>query len=179
MSFNKVTVAAVLAAVGIGTAIACGPFFPWQLLDDRDETAASPIELGFPFQVQRLVAANDGLRAVESIKSYREVNDYTQSNRDLTDPEAVIAEREEAQSGAWHGLVDPALDADALAARLAAARAASDGKAALAAGSGLPLSVVTYIAGAIEFRADRLDDALRFFEAIERMPPAERRLRIV
>src|SRR5215470_20355929 len=104
MSFNKVTVAALLVAAGIGAAIACGPDFPWQLLDDRDATASSPVELGFPFQAQRLVAANDGLRAVESIKSYREVNEYTQSNRDLTDPEVVVAERQEAQSGAWRGL---------------------------------------------------------------------------
>lgn len=179
MSFNRVTVAALVAAIGIGTAIACGPNFPWQLLDDRDDTESSAVVLGFPFQASRLVAANDGLRAVEDIKSYREVNDYTQSNRDLNDPEAVLAEREEAKSGAWRGLADPALDADALLAKLAAARAAPDGEAALKAGAGLPLAVATYIAGAIEFRADRLDEALRFFKAIEQMPPAERRLRIV
>ena len=165
MSFNRIVVAALLAAACIGGALACGPNFPWQLLDNREETVTEPVELNFAFEASRLVGApNDSLRAVESDRP--------------VDDEAVVAEREEVQSGAWRGLM-PAATNDWLLARLEAARRADDGEAARAAAAGLPVAVADYLAGAVEYHADRLDAAMAFFEAIDRLPPEQRKIRAV
>lgn len=171
MFFNRTAVAAVLAAAAIGGALACGPDFPWQLLDDRDQTVSDRVEFNFAFEGARLVSVpNDGPRAVEA--------DKTVESDKVDEPEVVAAERAEILSGAWHGLTDATAD-DALSSRLAAARAADDGAAVLTAGQGLPPAVLDYIAGAIEFRADRLDTALTYFQAIDRLPPDQRRIREV
>ena len=67
MSFNRIGVTALVTAACIGVALACGPNFPWQLLDSREETVNAPVELNFAFEVSRLVSApKDSLRAVES-----------------------------------------------------------------------------------------------------------------
>ena len=105
MSFNRVVVVALLAAAGIGGALACNPEFPWQLLDNRDATVSAPIVLSFSFEVSRLVTTpTDGLRAVE----------IQQRNSSTAEPEAVIVEREEARSGAWRTRVSSAGDPNAL-----------------------------------------------------------------
>ena len=67
MSFNRIGVATLVTAACIGVALACGPNFPWQLLDSREGTVKAPVELNFAFEASRLVGApNDGLRVVES-----------------------------------------------------------------------------------------------------------------
>ncbi len=171
MSFNRIALTAVLAAAAIGGALACGPNFPWQLLDDRDRTVSDRVEFNFAFEGARLVSVpNDGPRAVEA--------DRTVEADKADEPEVVVAERAEILSGAWHGLMAATVD-DALSSRLAAARAASDGVAVLTAGNGLPPAVLDYVAGAVEFRADRLDTALTYFQAIDRLPPDQRRIREV
>ena len=174
MSLNRIVVGALLAAACVGGALACGPFFPWQLLDDRDQTVADPVGLGFAFEASRLATVpNDRLRAVEPV-------DRTAPNADMAEPEAVVAERDEALSGAWRALMrEPIGDSDALVSKLAAVREAIDGEAALSAGASLPVAVVDYIAGAIEFRADRLDAAMRYFEEIDRLPQDQRQIRAV
>jgi hypothetical protein len=175
MSFNRMAVVALLAAAGIGGALACGPNFPWQLLDNRDETTSEPVALSFPLEASRLVAApGDDLRAVESI----DPTTWT-GNATMAEPEAVVAEREEALSGDWRTLVGPDSEPDALAAKLAAARGAADGDAAMAAGAGLPPAVLNYIAGAVEFLADRFDTAMPYFEAIDRLPTEQRQIRAI
>ena len=142
-------------------ALACGPKFPWQLLDSREGTVKAPVELNFAFEASRLVGApNDSLRAVESDRP--------------VDDEAVTAEREEIQSGAWRGLMPAATD-DWLLARLEAARGADTGEAARAAAAGLPVAVADYLAGAAEYHADRLDAAMAFFQAIDRLPAEQRK----
>ena len=166
MSFNRMVVVALLVIAGIGGALACGPNFPWQLLNNRDQTVSDRVELNFAFEATHLVdVAGDGPRAVE--------------RDDTTSPEAVASEREEARSGAWRGLLAGTIDTDMLESKLDAARAANDGDAALSAGAGLPVAVVTYIAGAIEFRAGRLDAAMGYFEAIDRLPSDQRQIRVV
>jgi hypothetical protein len=175
MSFNKLTVGALLAAACVGGALACGPNFPWELLDDRDETLSSPVALSFPYEVSRLLTApSDGLRAVESDDPVVDGRGNPSEER-----EVVVAERQEARSGTWHSLADPAVNPDILVSKLAAAREAGDGEAALSAGAGLPPAVLNYIAGAIEFRAGRLDTAARYFEAIDRLPQEQRQIRAV
>src|SRR5688572_5433322 len=176
MSFRKLVLVGLLAATCIGGALACGPFFPWQLLDHRDETMAEPIGLGFTFEALRLVAIpSDGPRAIEPY-------DWTWASdrNDHAGEEVITTEKEEARSGAWRALLaDPGIDPETLASKLAAARDAKDGEAAKAAGTGLPVAVLEYIAGAIEFRAGRYDAAARYFGEIDRLPPDQRRVRVV
>jgi tetratricopeptide (TPR) repeat protein len=165
MSFNRIGVGALLLAACIGGALACGPNFPWQLLTFRDRTVSDRVELNFAFEATRLVPAAKSLpHAVEPGRA------------DV--PEVVTSEREEAQSGAWRNL-GAAGDVAAWETKLEAARAADNGEAALAAGAGLPVAVATYVAGAVEFRADRLESALRYFDAIDGLPPDQRQVRAV
>jgi len=175
MSSNRIIVGAVVAAACLGVAFACGPNFPWQLLDNRDQAVADPVGLGFNFEASRLVAApRDRLQLVEPRDPTSGYYD------DKSTPEVVTLEQTEAQSDAWQGLMtDASLDAKARLAKLAAARSAGDGEAVLAAGKGLPAAVLDYIAGAVEFRAANFDDALRWFQAIDRLPADQRRLREV
>jgi tetratricopeptide (TPR) repeat protein len=174
MSSNRLVIGAVIAAACLGAALACGPNFPWQLLDNRDQTVADPVGLGFNFEASRLVTApKDNLKLVE-------LEDPTWGYREPAVPEAVTFERQEAESDAWRDLKPGAdLDLQARYLKLELARGAADGEAARAAGAGLPIAVLDYIAGAVEYRAVNLDEALRFFQAIERLPPDQRRIREV
>jgi tetratricopeptide (TPR) repeat protein len=170
---HRITIAALVAVAAVGGALACGPDFPWQLLDDRNATMTDPVAFGFSFDAARLVATpRDALRAVEqSDGSYK------------PDPEIVAIERHEAESGAWQALATAlpagARTAEAFQQRLQAARAAADGPAALAAGAGLPSAVADYIAGAVEFQAERYDRAMAYFDAIDALPPEQRAIRQV
>ncbi|MBI2739269.1 MAG: hypothetical protein HYX38_22345 [Rhodospirillales bacterium] len=165
MSFNRLGVMVLAAAACIGVALACGPNFPWQLLDSREGTVNAPVELNFAFEMSRLVdAPKDSLRAVESDRP--------------VDDEALAVEREEIQSGAWRGLM-PAASSDWLLARLEMARRAESGEAAKAAAAGLPVAVADYLAGAADYHADRLDAAMAFFQAIDRLPADQRKVRAV
>ncbi len=174
MSSNRLVIGAVIAAACLGVALACGPNFPWQLLDNRDQAVADPIGLGFTFEASRLVATpKDNLKVVE-------LEDPTWGYREPAVPEAVTFERQEAESDAWRDQKPGAdLEVQARYRKLELARRAADGEAALAAGTGLPLAVVEYIAGAVEYRALRFDEALRHFQTVERLPPEQRRLREV
>ena len=172
MSSTRLAFVALAIVAGVGAAFACGPFFPWQLLDDRAETVSEPVGLSFAFEVKRLAPApSDSLTAVEP----------RESSGVEPGAEAVASERMEAGSGAWSAIVPDAANAspEALLAKLQAARQAEDGKRALVAGAGLPVAVLDYIAGAIEFRAERLDTAAEYFEAIDRLPQEQRRVRAV
>lgn len=174
MSSNRFVIGAVIAAACLGVALACGPNFPWQLLDNRDQTVADPVGLGFNFEASRLVAApKDNLKLVE-------LEDPTWGYREPPLPEVIAFERQEAESDAWRDQKPGAdLDVQARLAKLERARRAADGEAALAAGAGLPIAVLEYIAGAVEYRTVNFDEALRRFQAIERLPPDQRRLREV
>lgn len=172
MSSTRLGFFVLAIAASIGVALACGPNFPWQLFDDRVETVSEPVGLNFAFEIKRLASApTDKLVAVEPDDSYGT----------RTDPEVIVAEREEAHSGAWTSILPAgtAVSTDRLLAKLEAARRAENGKEALSAGEGLPVAVLDYIAGAIEFHAGRLDVATEYFEAIDRLPPALRRIRTV
>jgi tetratricopeptide (TPR) repeat protein len=175
MSRHRITIATLVAVAAVGGALACGPDFPWQLLDDRHTTMTEPVAFGFSFDAARLVAPpGDRLRAAEQSDS---------GYRSTSEPEIVVIERHEAESGAWQTLATdlPAgtRTAEAFLSRLQAARAAADGPVALAAGAGLPSAVVNYIAGAVEFHAERYDRAAAYFDAIDALPPDQRAIRQV
>ena len=149
MSLRSITLVAMVAAAGIGTAFACGPNFPWQLLNDRKQALSYPAGLGFFSEVARLVPQpKDELRPVENW---------------WQDPghEVLEAEKVEAEKSGWSK------------SSLAAARAAASDEQALTVGRELPRGVLEYIAGAIEFRAGHLDSARRHFETIASLPPEE------
>lgn len=169
MSTHKtlLTVAAGLLA-GAAVALACGPFFPAQLLDDREATLRATPANSFAWEAARLVPVSDPLTAVEAA-----AYSWSDEPEEATDPE---------QDG---------LDAS-LRRSLAAMRAAVDGEAAWAAGAGLPEAVRLYTAGAQDWRAahdealaDRaargalLARARTRFEAVLLLPAAEARARAV
>jgi len=175
MSRHRITIAALVAVAAVGGALACGPDFPWQLLDDRHATMAEPVAFGFSFDATRLVAPpQDRLRAAEQLDS---------GYMPPPEPEIIEIERHEAESGAWQTLATDlpagARTAESFLSRLQAARAAADGAAALAAGTGLPSAVVGYIAGAVEFHAERYEQAASYFDAIDALPPEQRAIRQV
>jgi hypothetical protein len=175
MSRHRITIAVTVALAAIGGALACGPDFPWQLLDDRHAAMAEPVALGFSFEAPRLVPApQDTRRAVEQADG---------SDMPSPESEAVLFERQEVESGAWQPLV-PHLAAaqrttEVFLRRLKAARAAADGPAALQVGRNLPPAVASYIAGALEFHAERYEEAAAYFGAIEKLPAEQRAIRQV
>jgi tetratricopeptide (TPR) repeat protein len=170
MSRHRIVIAALVGIAGIGTAVACGPFFPWQLLDDRAATLSeAPVGLGFVSLFRPSVPVPQlTLKPVE----YDEPAEERQS-------EMLKVEQNELASNAWRPLLArPPAQAE-LATRLSAARRAATADEALAAGAGLPTAVAEYIAGAVAFKAGQFDVALRHFEAIDRLPSEQRRLREV
>jgi hypothetical protein len=169
MSLRKITVVALVAAAGIGGALACGPDFPWQLLDDRSATLLdAPTGLNFIGQLRNLVSPPHGtLKVVEH------------EDADDRKVEPLNVEQDEAASDVWRALVDRPLSQKDYSAKLSAARRARTAEQALAASEGLPAAVREYIAGAVAFNDGELDEALTHFKAIDRLPAGQRRLREV
>lgn len=171
MSLRRIAVFALVAIAGIGGALACGPFFPWQLLDDRAATLLEPPSgLGFIGQLRNFVAPPRGLLKVV------EVLDEDDGKRQR-EPRQV--EDEEGESEVWRALVAQPMSRDAYLAKLKNARAAATAEEAIAAGEGLPAAVLEYIAGAVAFNSGQFDSALAHFQAIDRLPSGQRRLRDV
>ncbi|WP_040849246.1 hypothetical protein, partial [Nitrospirillum viridazoti] len=111
-----------------GVAIACGPDFPWQLLDRREVTLAETPANPFAWEAAHLVPApTDTMKAMEN----RWATDDTRAKL-RTDAETT-------------GL---APDAPALIATL---RAAGDGDKAYALGEKLPAAVRLYTAAAVDY----------------------------
>ncbi|WP_044561425.1 hypothetical protein [Azospirillum sp. B4] len=139
-----------LLAGAAGVAVACGPDFPWQLLDRRDVTLAETPANPFAWEAAHLVAPpTDTMKAVEN----RWATDDTRA-KIRTDAEAAGLAAE-----------TPAL--------VAAMRAAKDGDQAYAQGEKLPAAVRLYTAGAVDYRAGRLDQAAARFQAVLDLPVAE------
>ncbi len=124
MSFDRLAAVILVASASAGVAIACGPDFPWQLLDDRVATVTGAVGLDFSREASRLTpVARDGLAAIEPPLATYGAPPY---------PEVVLAERAEAQAGDWERLiVGPPLSADELMDRLDTARHAESGNAAM------------------------------------------------
>jgi hypothetical protein len=159
MSRRRLGIVGALVGLGLSTALACGPFFPTALLDDRAGTLrATPVN-SFAFEASRLVAPSDDLKAVESHESY-----WGQTDDHLA---------KERAAGEALSLTEPQVRA------LAAMRQAATGDAALAAAGSLPPAVGLYTAGAIEFAHDRAADAAKRFDAVLALPEPERGARAV
>ena len=101
---NRILAAALLITVGISASLACGPFFSWQLLDDRTATLKSTPKNSFTFEVSHFVRPADHLKAIElNLYQTQADRDAMQTNaevRGLTHPQAdVLADMRRKDSG--------------------------------------------------------------------------------
>ncbi len=146
-----------LAACLASIAIACGPEFPWQLLDDRPGTLRATPANGFDFEAARLVAPPAGILRVEEAQ--------VRSAEPAFADQLARAEAEGASS--------------AVVATVKAMRRQPSGDAAYENGAGAPEAVRLYTAGAVDYRADDSAAARERFEAVLALPAAEARERAV
>jgi len=162
--WNRKWLAGSLLALASGmAAIACGPFFPWQLLDDRAATLkATPVN-SFGYEASHLaLAPKDKLKPVENI------DDAWASQMNDSYKEAAARQLGETES-AGLSKADIAL--------LQAARGAVSGAEALAKGKGLPPAVLHYTAGAVAWHKGDSAFAKSEFQAVLALPPKDRAIR--
>jgi hypothetical protein len=162
---RKLTAAALLTAGCGAAAIACGPFFPWQLLDDRSQTLKATPANSFAFEAQRLAPPpTDKLKPVESFDfawtAYQRDEQGENAARELGEAEAA-------------GLSNNQL------LLLRAARDAQSGPEALGKGKGLPLAILHYTAGAVAWHKSDYTFAKTQFETVERLPDKQAKPRLV
>jgi hypothetical protein len=145
MSSRKLVVVGAVAAVGMSAALACGPFFPTRLLDDRAGTlAAAPVN-SFAFEASRLVTPSDDLKAVEPPYEWYQPEDHRPALR-------AAAEAQSLSPAQARILLDM--------------RQAASGDAAFEKGATLPAAVRLYTAGAVDFAHDQAAQAAPRFAAV-------------
>jgi hypothetical protein len=67
MSYRKLALSTLLSGLSVSLALACGPNFPWQLLDDRAATMKAVPANSFAFEAAHLAPApRDHLQAAEN-----------------------------------------------------------------------------------------------------------------
>ena len=153
--FNSVFARVALAVVvGVAVALACGPFFGIEALDDRKAVLLASPTISFERELSGLVPQpKDKLLVVES-------NGYG--------TEEVTSETVEAKE------LTPTI-----AARVKEMRKQIGGEAAYAAGEGVPEGVRQYAAGAVSFRFRESDAARTHFQAVLTLAAPERKSREV
>jgi hypothetical protein len=157
MSRRKAIATALFVCMGAGVALACGPFFPWQLLDARNETLKATPKNSFAFEAAHLVAApKDHLKAVEA-NPYEGPDDTANT---LMKADAAGLPKDQAR------LVQ-------------LMREQPDEAQALKMGSGLPQGALHYTAGAVDYHGNRPDLAIAQFQAVLALPDKDKRLRAV
>lgn len=158
----------VLAVAGLALAtgaLACGPFFPWQLLDNRAQTLkATPVN-SFAYEAKTLMPApKDKLKPVET-SDYSWASQAGDQNAEGTPRELGAAET-------------AGLTANQVA-MLRDMRTAASGPEALVKGQGLPPAILHYTAGAVAWHKGDLAFAKTQFETVYTMPEKQRAPRIV
>lgn len=157
MAIRKLTLAGIAVALGGTLAIACGPEFPWLLLQDRQATLRAVPHNGFDFEAERLVPRPAGtLTAAEAMDAF--------------EPAAFLQATEAAEAAA----LDPE-DASLIQ----TVRSSPTGAAALEAGARLPPAPRLYAAAAVDFRAGAWDEAAERFQAVLDLSESERQDRAV
>src|SRR5579862_3250668 len=139
--FNRRHLAiAIVLTLGATVALACGPDFPWQLLDDRAATLSATPSNSFAYEAAHLAPVpKDDLKAVE-FDEYQQ----DQARASFADAEAA------------------GLSADQSAA-VSAMRGADSEDDALAKGAIVPAAVRLYTAGAVDFiKTDEAKAAVQF-----------------
>lgn len=140
MSRNSFCLALALALLAGSLAWACGPDFPFQLLDDRSQTLKQTPANTFAFEMMHLAPKPARTFPVEEGSAWK-------SSSDVSEHEAA-------------SLAPAAHDA------VKRMRGAASGEEALRLGSGLDEDVKLYTAGAVDFHAEDYAAAIRRFQAV-------------
>jgi tetratricopeptide (TPR) repeat protein len=156
MGANRLFIAAAIVVFAADIAVACGPYFPWQLLDDRATTLKATPKNGFAFEASHLIAApKDKLRAVE-------YDPWSESQRQV--------DFDHAQIGDLPPLLQPAYQD---------ARNAKDDATAFAMTAQLPPVVRLYVAGAVDFDLGQYAAAQKRFQSVFALSANEQKPRAV
>ena len=156
MPNRRILVGIATITLGASVALACGPDFPWQLLDNRSETLSDTPANSFTYEISHLVPApKDDLKAVE-------FDEFQKSE--------AIASFAQAEGA---GLSPEQSDA------ITAMRAADTDEDAFAKGAILPAAQRLYTAGAVDFGTKEDATALQRFQAVLDLPPADAQARAV
>ena len=175
MSRHRITIAALVAVAAVGGALACGPDFPWQLLDDRHATMTEPVAFGFSFDATRLVAPpQDRLRAAEQSRQRLHAAARARDHRDRAARGRVrrLANARHRSSGRG---------ADRRIVPVAAAGRAGRRRRSGGVGRGRrpPVRRGQLHRGRRRVPAERYDQAASYFDAIDALPPEQRTIRQV
>lgn len=157
--FGRSAIVVVFLAVAFvaTVALACGPFFPWQLLDARDETLKQTPTNTFAFEAAHLTPApKDKLKAVE-IDSF---NDPSGAANALTNTENAGVSHEESE-------------------QIYEIRHASDDASGMKAGQGLPPAILHYTVGALDFHNGNPQAAIDQFQSVLALSDKDKRPRAV
>jgi len=156
MSNRKLIATSLAGCLGVTVALACGPDFPWQLLDDRSATLAAVPANSFAFEAAHLITKpTDALEAVE-LDAIRPADRQEQ----LATAETGELSAEQAET-------------------VAEMRAAATGDEAFARGAAVPAAIRLYTAGAVDFRRDDPTHASARFQAVLRLPAGDQSARAV
>ncbi|MBB5884632.1 hypothetical protein DYQ93_07525 [Xanthomonas sp. LMG 8992] len=153
-----VALATALILLPLGGARACGPEFPYRLLDDRAGALAQLPEGSFAREVQRLGAPIEGLGRASAATLPRYWDAGTQFPQQRNDVERTQ------------------LDA-AQFARIEQLRALHDAQQAQRDGADLPPELRLYTAGAVAFAQGDYPSAADYFRQVLALPEAQRRAR--
>jgi len=149
MSIRKVAFLALACALPVAAALACGPDFPQQLLDDRKASLFDLPEGTFDFEASRLLPKpDDRLRAVED-SPWEDGSDAREK------AEAIGLSADEAK-------------------KVQMMRAAPAASAAETMGAGLAPELLDYTLGAIAFKAGDMGAAAARFRSVLALSPVER-----
>jgi tetratricopeptide (TPR) repeat protein len=152
MVMNRRVLVFVLACVSVSVALACGPEFPWQLLDNRAATLKAAPANSFDFEATRLATPPTDALAAKELPSFPPAPaPRSEAEMDGLSPEQIVV--------------------------LEQSRAANDEQDAFAQGADLPMAVRLYIAGAVAFQHHDLERAVSRFDALLQLPEADQRLR--
>ena len=163
MRSSRLLVAGLLGCAAVGAVLACGPDFPWQLLDDRVMTLKSTPANDFYYELPKLLTKpGDSLKPVEAYRDTFKVAEYQDDNDEID--ASMDAQRTTAE--------EQGLDTSQLAA-LHAMRAAADADKAYAAGASLSPAVRQYTAGAVAFHKKDIAHAKERFLAVLALPADE------
>ena len=153
MSSNRRGLLLVLSAGAVTLALACGPDFPWQLLDNRALTLKATPNNDFAYELKSVLSPPlDNLRAKEP----------------GVDDDSIDAQRDQAEK---EGLSDSQLKV------LSDMRASANGDQAYALGAALPVAVRLYTAGAVAYHKGDNAGAAARFQAVLDLPNSEGALR--
>ena len=153
----QLIVGLIIVCYGTSVALACAFIFPWQLLDNREETLDK-----MPVEERSFAWAEAHLVPSPEDKLIAEEADYPDKTRVAEAVHAEVA-----------GLASDQADV------VQQMRAEASGDSAFNKGALLPAAVRLYTAGAVDFHRGDSAKAIRRFKAILDLPASERRDRAV